>query len=161
MKKILLMHPERCTGCRVCESVCSLSHDGECNPSRSRIRVIRWETRGIDIPVVCLQCDDPICAQVCPTYAIRRDEQSQAMVTRPEVCLRCNMCALACPFGGTLVAPDKKILRCDLCEGDPLCVKFCETKAIEYIRSDRVGLKKMREAIKGYPEIFRVVTSEK
>ena len=41
MKKILMVNPQLCTGCRICELVCSLSRDGECNPLKSCIRVLK------------------------------------------------------------------------------------------------------------------------
>jgi Fe-S-cluster-containing hydrogenase component 2 len=52
MKKILMIDVKKCTGCRICELVCSLSHDGECNPLKSRIRVFNIEEEGIDMPCV-------------------------------------------------------------------------------------------------------------
>lgn len=152
MKKIIVSNPERCTGCRLCESVCSFIHNGRCNPAESRIRILRQEHKGIDVPVSCLQCDDPICANVCPVNAISRNPKTQAMETDPDLCVRCNMCVIACPFGGCLVGPGGEILRCDLCGGDPQCIQLCQTKAIEYIRVDKIGMKQMRKAYKQHPE---------
>ena len=145
-KKIIHVNPEICTGCRVCESVCSLTHFGRCNPAEARIRVLRWEQKGVDVPVVCLQCDDAICANVCPVNAITRNHLG-AMETDKDLCLQCNMCVIACPFGGCQAAPSGEILRCDFCYGDPQCVKLCQTKALEYIRADRAGLKQMKKAV--------------
>lgn len=156
MKRIIVSNPERCTGCRVCESVCSLVHTGRCNPAESRIRVLRWENKGIDVPVTCLQCEDPVCKKVCPVNAISGNVKTGVMETDEDRCIRCNMCVIACPFGGTLIGPKNEILRCDLCNGDPQCVKFCQTKAIEFERVDRVGIKRMRRAIQHYPEMSRL-----
>ena len=44
MGKVLAINPEKCTGCRLCELVCSVFHDGVSNASRSRIKVMKWET---------------------------------------------------------------------------------------------------------------------
>jgi len=152
MKKMIVSNPERCTGCRVCESVCSLVHTGRCNPAEARIRVLRWEQKGVDVPVTCLQCDDAVCANVCPVNAISRNPVTGAMETDKELCLQCNMCVMACPFGGCLVSPTGEILRCDFCGGDPQCVQLCQTKAIEYVRADKVGMMNMRKALRGHPE---------
>jgi Fe-S-cluster-containing hydrogenase component 2 len=38
------------------------------------------------------------------------------------------MCVSACPFGAINVGPDETILVCDLCNGDPMCVKFCKPR---------------------------------
>jgi Fe-S-cluster-containing hydrogenase component 2 len=159
MQKMIITNPKVCTGCRVCESVCSLVHDGECNPARSRIRIIRWETQGVDIPVTCLQCEEAPCQEACPTHAIRRNQETRAMETREDLCIQCHMCALACPFGATLVAPEGKVLRCDLCQGEPECVKLCETKAIQYLPVTQLAPNRMRQAVQDYfpdlnPESF-------
>jgi carbon-monoxide dehydrogenase iron sulfur subunit len=150
MQKMIVSNPKVCTGCRVCESVCSLVHDGECNPARSRIRIIRWETQGVDIPVTCLQCTEAPCQEACPTNAIRRNLETRAMETKEELCIQCHMCALACPFGATLIAPEGKVLRCDLCQGEPECIKLCETKAIQYLPVTQLAPARMRQAVKDY-----------
>jgi len=150
MKKMIVTNPEVCTGCRVCEMVCSLVHSGECNPARARIRIMRWEIQGIDIPVTCLQCEDAPCKDACPTHAIQRNPETGAMETRKELCIQCHMCALACPFGATLVSPEGEVLRCDLCGGDPECVKLCERKAVQYLPSTQLAMSKMRHAVKDF-----------
>jgi len=43
MEKVLMIDYEKCTGCRLCELVCSVMHDGVSNPARSRIKVMRRE----------------------------------------------------------------------------------------------------------------------
>ena len=43
---------------------------------------------------------------------------------------------------------DKKVIKCDLCDGDPQCVRFCEVKAVEYIDADDVSISKKRTAAK-------------
>lgn len=48
-------------------------------------------------------------------------------------CLRCKMCSIACPFGATTYDPiGDMIAKCDLCGGDPQCVKQCPSGAITY-----------------------------
>jgi Fe-S-cluster-containing hydrogenase component 2 len=150
MTKMIVTNPEVCTGCRVCETVCSLVHFGECNPARARIRVMRWELQGIDIPVTCLQCQEAPCEDSCPTHAIHRNPETGAMETRKELCIQCHMCALACPFGATLVSPEGEVLRCDLCGGEPECVKLCEKKAIQYLPPTQLATTKMRHAAKKF-----------
>lgn len=46
MRKIIAIDPQNCNGCRVCEMICSLHRQKECNPERSQIRVIRQEIDG-------------------------------------------------------------------------------------------------------------------
>ncbi|MDX1813069.1 MAG: 4Fe-4S binding protein, partial [Gammaproteobacteria bacterium] len=67
MEKALVIYPERCTGCHSCEMACSLLHDGECNLNLSRIGIMKTNGGGTNenIPVVCQQCRDALCADVC------------------------------------------------------------------------------------------------
>jgi carbon-monoxide dehydrogenase iron sulfur subunit len=51
MAKTLYIDYQKCTGCRLCELVCAVFHDGISNPSRSRIKVMKWEAEGLYIPM--------------------------------------------------------------------------------------------------------------
>ena len=80
-----LVAPEKCTGCRLCELVCSVFHDGVSNANRSRIKVMKWESEGRYIPMSCQQCQDAPCMIICPVKAISRDEKlSRVMVNQPQ-----------------------------------------------------------------------------
>jgi len=139
MEKVLMVDVTKCTGCRICELVCSLSHEGECNPLKSRIRVFKIEEEGIDLPCVCQHCDTPLCRDVCPVDAIRRDPDTGAVIIKEELCVGCRACSLVCPYGAITMDVSRKVmLKCDLCDGDPRCVKFCLTKALIYERKDVV-----------------------
>jgi len=40
---------------------------------------------------------------------------------------------MACPFGTTTYdAVTKSIIKCDLCDGEPECAKFCPSGAITF-----------------------------
>ena len=70
-------------------------------------------------------------------------------------CKGCEMCVAACPFGAMgFDHVDKKVIKCDTCNGDPVCVKFCETKAIDYVDSKTQNLKKMKEAGKNFAQLM-------
>jgi Fe-S-cluster-containing hydrogenase component 2 len=158
MHATLLIDPEKCRGCRVCEAWCSFVHEGVISPAKSRIRVIKWENEGLDIPMTCQQCEEPVCAEVCPVGAISRNEETGAMVVDEEACIGCRMCVLACPFGGCSMDPDKKVMvKCDLCDGDPMCVKMCPHEAITFVRDNRVAVKKKRESAKKLSELLRKI----
>ncbi len=139
MPKVISIDPDRCTGCRVCEIACSLEHTGECNPNRSRIKVMKDEAEGIDLPVVCMHCADPPCVEVCPTGAMTRDDASGAVSIQEEACLGCKLCMLVCPLGAITVdsgSAQGGVMKCDLCQGNPKCVMFCETKAIDFVPAE-------------------------
>ncbi len=41
---------------------------------------------------------------------------------------------------------DRKNFKCDLCDGDTQCVRFCDMKAVDYVEPDRVSIAKKRAA---------------
>jgi anaerobic carbon-monoxide dehydrogenase iron sulfur subunit len=148
MKGILLVDPEKCTLCKSCMLACSLVKAKECNPMRSRIGVVRVLESGLNIPVVCRQCAKPLCADVCPTGAITRKEETGAMVVRSELCVGCQMCTIACPLAGISMDPSgETAVKCDLCDGDPMCVKNCAYEALTFLAGSEATYKKRREAI--------------
>ena len=145
--KVLAIDYEKCTGCRLCELVCAVQHDGKSNPIRSRIRVIKWEAEGVYVPMSCQQCQDAPCMVGCPAGAISRNESLQRVEVDYDLCIGCRTCVSVCPFGAmNFNSIDKKVIKCDLCDGNPQCVRFCEVKAVDYIDADQVGQIKSRSA---------------
>lgn len=147
MAKVLMIDHEKCTGCRLCELVCSVKHEGVSNPMRSRIKIVKWESEGLYIPMSCQQCEDAPCMSVCPVKAISRDESLDRVVVDYDKCIGCRACVAICPFGAMgFDVNDRKVFKCDLCDGDPQCVRFCEEKAVDYVEADRVSVSKKRKA---------------
>jgi len=147
MSKALYINYEKCTGCRLCELVCAVKHDGISNPARSRIKVMKWEMEGLYIPMSCQQCQDAPCVNACPIKALSRDEDLGRVVVDYDVCIGCRTCVSVCPFGAmSFNTIDRKVFKCDLCEGDPQCVRFCDRKAVDFVSPDDVSIDKKREA---------------
>ena len=66
------------------------------------------------------------------------------------------MCVAACPFGGMGIdAAEEKIMKCDLCDGEPACVSFCDPQALEYVDVSMAALKKKRSAGERFSELMR------
>jgi len=147
MDKVLMIDYEKCTGCRQCELVCSVANEGVSNPSRSRISVIKWESEGLYIPMSCQQCEDAPCMSICPVKAISRDRELDYVKIDYDGCIGCRTCVAVCPFGAMgFDVIDKKVFKCNLCDGEPQCVRFCEVKAIDYVDANRLNILKKREA---------------
>lgn len=157
MHKILFVEPEKCTGCRICESVCSLYNENVINPTLSRIRVMKWATDRIFLPTFCHQCTPAPCEDAChKRKAISRDQITQALIIDYDLCINCKLCVRDCPFGAvaiTSVKGKKKIIKCDLCEGDPQCVKSCEPEALLYISGETINQRKRHAAAEHFPDL--------
>jgi len=124
---------QNCTGCRSCEFACSLFHTGNVRPALSRIYIAKYKDM-CDVPVMCWHCDDAPCIAACPTTpkAIQKDPKTNGIVLNEKICLgaKCMKCQEACPAKYIRGNPDTgQPLICDLCGGDPQCVKACMEQA--------------------------------
>jgi len=116
----------KCSGCRRCEIVCSLHHEGKIWPEASRIRIFML-VPGVEIPHLCAQCNDYPCVSACPVEALSIDDDTTAVLVDREKCTGCGLCIKACPGNIPFLHPeDNKAVICDLCGGDPECVKVCQ-----------------------------------
>ncbi len=128
MQKSLHIIAERCTGCLQCEMACSFEADGVFNPSRSRIKVFPLHDEGRFVPYTCTQCADAWCVKACPVDAIVINRETGAKEVLENVCVGCKVCTISCPFGTINYSQATgKVIKCDLCGGDPECVKACPT----------------------------------
>ena len=146
MEKFLTVNAEKCTGCRLCEQVCSVKHEGVSNSAKSRIRIVKWEAEGRYVPMICQQCEDAPCKNVCPVGAIRRNKEYGYLEVYHDVCIGCRSCVSICPFGAMdYNKTTHQVFKCDLCGGHPLCTEFCDVKAVEFISADVLAARKKRE----------------
>ncbi len=148
-RKIVLVDPNKCTGCRVCELACSFKHEGLFQPSLSRIRVVKIEERGVNNPISCLDCSKMLCMDACPTGACQPFRVDQA------VCIGCRECVAACPFGAMDYHPIQRVaFKCDLCGGDPECVKYCIPGALTLASPQEQAKAKRRNRTKARYEMM-------
>lgn len=140
--KVLVFDVNKCTGCRACETRCSFKHLKVINPTKSRIRIMKLEELGINVPIVCHQCGEASCMSACPTRAIQEDKRTGARVINERRCILCRVCVDVCPFGALAMTPDRRLIKCNLCEGDPECVKHCETGALSYTKVEKAEVEK-------------------
>jgi len=132
--KQLIIKPNLCINCGVCERACSMEHSEEPDLELPRIRVIPSEKPGVNVPETCLQCVEAACKKACPANAIYDIEQIGAVLINYDECIGCGSCVAACPFGNMLMGVEEPgyVFKCDLCLGDPACARFCPTGAITY-----------------------------
>ena len=129
----IVIDNKKCTGCRLCASVCALYNEGVNNPNKSRIFIFTdWQYR-LNSIVLCYQCTKAPCASVCPVDAILR--HNGIVRIDYDKCIGCGLCAAECPFGAICEYNDK-FIKCEMCGGEPQCVKFCETGALSLSSSD-------------------------
>jgi carbon-monoxide dehydrogenase iron sulfur subunit len=156
MEKMLVVDHEKCTGCRLCEMVCSVKHTGMSNPSRSRIHVIKWPLEGFELPMLCQQCEEAPCIAVCPKDALFQDPILGRVALNYDLCIGCKMCVIACPFGGMGIdSAARQVIKCDLCDGDPTCVRFCDPGALQFVPASSVNLLKKRDAGRKLSEVMK------
>ena len=147
--KILVVDMEKCTGCRACVTACSLAKEKMFDPTKTRIRIYKDESRCLGIPIVCEHCEEPPCVDACPTAAISKDPETGIVRVDPDLCNGCGICEEACPYDAVIIDAEKNMaVICDLCSGDPACEKVCiPAGAIQYVEGDRATIdKKMRLA---------------
>ncbi|MBH3264987.1 4Fe-4S dicluster domain-containing protein [Serratia marcescens] len=95
MNRFIIADPKLCIGCNTCMASCSAEHRQRGLQALPRLQVIR--NARDSAPVMCHQCEDAPCAQVCPVNAIRH--QDDAIVLNESLCVSCKLCGIACPFG--------------------------------------------------------------
>ncbi|HTO61667.1 MAG TPA: 4Fe-4S dicluster domain-containing protein [Bradyrhizobium sp.] len=146
MAKMLMIHADKCTGCRNCELACSMSHEGAFRLQATSVHVYTWEREGFSVPMMCQQCSDAPCVKVCTPNALTRDATTGLVNLNHAKCIGCKMCVQACPFGNAVWdEAANKIHKCDTCGGDPQCAKFCPSHALEWV-DDTVATRDRKRA---------------
>ncbi|TXT57370.1 MAG: putative ferredoxin-like protein YdhY [Candidatus Thorarchaeota archaeon] len=161
MTSQLVVDYTKCTGCRICELACSAKHEGRFQPSLARLRIVRYDDLGIDVPNVCGPCEEAPCVEVCPVYAMRRNPVTKMTYIDHDKCILCKSCVGACVNGVILLDTAKmRIVKCNHCEGDPECAKVCPTGAISYGPITSVSTSGRHEKISEYLREIKRTASE-
>jgi len=85
MSEVLIENVDKCTGCRVCELVCSMAMYGEYNPKKSYIRVMRNRELDVNIVALDIRCNGcGKCVEWCWPGAIQFVSPEQAAIIRKE-----------------------------------------------------------------------------
>jgi len=138
MRAIQVTDKNLCIGCGNCMLVCSLMHEGECSIAMARIHVTKDLFLGQYEPEPCEQCENAQCLEACPIEgALTVDEVTGAKVIDHELCIGCRACEEACifaPLKSRIRYDERKnvCVKCDLCGGEPECVKVCPVQILQY-----------------------------
>jgi Fe-S-cluster-containing dehydrogenase component len=128
--------PNRCIGCESCVQACT-----ECDTHRGHSMIhLEYIDRSHStqtVPIVCMHCEQPTCAEVCPADAIKRTDDGIVQSARKPRCIACGNCVLACPFGVPELYEDFQIMmKCDMCYDrssvgrKPMCATVCPSQAL-------------------------------
>ena len=148
----LLTKPNLCTGCRACEVACVAHHDGFFGTATARIKVTKIDVAGVDTPHICRLCRRPGCVAACPVDALYQDALTGIIQLKPEKCIGCADCVEGCPFGVVTLHVETGLpLMCDLCGGEPACVKRCAPGAIIFADDD-ANARSKREKLSKTPQ---------
>lgn len=128
--------PGRCIGCQACVQACSEcdTHHGE---SMIHLEYVDRAQSVQTVPVVCMHCEQPTCAEVCPADAIKRTGDGVVQSARKPRCIACGNCVMACPFGVPELFTERQIMmKCDMCYDRtsagkrPMCATVCPSQAL-------------------------------
>jgi benzoyl-CoA reductase subunit BamC len=134
--KTIKIDAHKCTGCRLCETICSAFHAapeyGVVNSQRSRIRIFRDEDNGLFVPLLGGSFTEVECNGRHVTV-IKGKEYGE-----------CSLCRNSCPSRDLFKEPDSGLpLKCDMCgeppQPEPLCVKWCLHDALTYVEREEEG----------------------
>lgn len=120
---------EKCTGCGLCENICSLSHLNVLDKNCSAVRISLDDLgESVHHPFVCRQCKVMKCLEEDLKEFPKLDIDAEKKKFIWEGINRVENC----PFNGCFFY-NGKVYHCNLCDGDPQCVKVCTQGALKFV----------------------------
>lgn len=147
-QKVLVYNPELCTGCTYCMTACSYKHYGIASFEKSFIRIIEDPKKEFSfLSAFCAHCETAACVAACPSDAMHKEDGTGIIRVNSMLCIMCKNCRVACPISHPDYDEDlHQAVKCDQCDGNPICVQQCPTGAITY--ANRIEARKNYGVIK-------------
>ena len=134
----------RCIGCQSCVQACA-----ECDTHRGvsmiHLEIIERRDSVQTAPQVCMHCEDPICARICPADAIKKTADGVVQSSLKPRCIGCSNCVLSCPFGvPKYQAEIDQMMKCDMCYDrssvgkKPMCATVCPSGALTFASAEEI-----------------------
>lgn len=150
--KVLLIDLDNCVRCHSCQVACRQEHglDFETQSQWCRVSTIGPRRIGLDlhidfVPMMCFQCDDPVCAAFCPVNALSKSLGGKVVINE-EVCTGCRLCVYGCPYGNIFYNATKGVVgKCDRCASridhglEPACVQHCIGGALQFVTQEELA----------------------
>ena len=136
-RSCLVIDLDKCIGCHACEVACKNENDIALGQYWNRLVQVGPhgtfpELEQYWLTFQCQQCENAPCVEVCPTGATYRDEQTGEVLIDTDVCIGCQLCMSACPYGvRSYSETDGVVTKCTMCRHlrdkgeDPACVAAC------------------------------------
>jgi Fe-S-cluster-containing dehydrogenase component/formate-dependent nitrite reductase membrane component NrfD len=128
----------KCIGCHACTIACKAEHDIPVGVNRCWVKTVEKgtfpDTQRLFFPVLCNQCEEAPCMNICPTGALykRRDG---IVDLNGDSCIGCRACMVACPYDQLFIDPNTRTAeKCNFCANrienklQPACVSVCPTE---------------------------------
>lgn len=134
---------DNCIGCHCCQVACKdvnrLDVGQDFRHVTSYVSGSGWDVHMYHMSISCNHCDDPACANVCPTGAMHKDPETGLVLHDDGKCIGCRSCVMACPYGQPVMIDDLNVVhKCDACAGlrlqgeEPSCVASCPQRVLEF-----------------------------
>ena len=151
-----------CANCKACQIACQDKNDlpyhlrwrrvvsyggGGWVPHHTDKGVMVPDVFAYSISTACNHCENPLCADVCPSGAINKLSNGTVQIDADK-CIGCRYCEWACPYGAPQFNEEIGVMtKCNFCVdlqavGDnPACVDASVMRALDYGPLDELKAK--------------------